>query len=106
MIPVIFYYLILPFFSAWLVLKILKKYSPAQVDADIARCYESRPLQPKFFRTVRRDHKGVSWLGDFETQGEAVECAYKGKEFAQSTGQKAAFIVLNAKAEILEEVDS
>jgi hypothetical protein len=99
------YYLVLPFLAAWLVLRFLKKYAPHDIPEDIARLCAEKPIEKKFFRAVRRDHKGLRHLGDFETQPEAVECVYRAKEGA-GKAEKAAFLVLNDKGEVLEEVDA
>ncbi|OGR87815.1 MAG: hypothetical protein A3J74_10995 [Elusimicrobia bacterium RIFCSPHIGHO2_02_FULL_57_9] len=106
MLSLVFYYPVLPFLGAWLVLKFISKYGKTEPPAGIKLIYEQRPIDRKWFRVLRDDQKGKKWLGDFETQGEAVERAYKGKEDAESLGEKAAFLVLNDKGEILEEVDA
>ena len=65
------------------------------------------PIEPKWFRAARRDTGGLlRWLGDYEKQPEAVDAAYAGKEAAVAAGEKASFLVFNAKAELLEQVDS
>lgn len=105
MLFIIFYYFILPFVLAGLVLKFIRKYGEIGPSEDVQLVYQQHPIEPKWFRVLRADHKGKKWLGDFETQGEAVERAYKGKEDALRIAEKTAFLVLNDKAEILEEVD-
>jgi hypothetical protein len=107
MIQVILYYLILPFFAASLVLKFIKKHGKIPVPPEIERLYREIPIEKKWFRTLRRDAQGrLLHLGDFETHVEAVDRAYLGKEEAVKAREKAAFLVLNDKAEVLEEVDS
>ena len=102
----VFYYLILPFLAAWLVIRWLKKHAAHDIPADIQRLYTERPLDKKWHRALRRDQQGLRLLGDFETRPEAVEAAYQGRKDAASSGEKSAFLVLNAKGEVLEQVDS
>jgi hypothetical protein len=102
----IFYYLILPFLGAAFVLKFIRKYGKHEIPEDIRRLCAQKPIERKWFRTVCRDHKGLRFLGDFETHGEAVDCAYARRKDAAAATETAAFLVLNSKGEILEEVDS
>ena len=106
MISLVFYYLVLPFLAAGAVLAFIRRYGRNELPEDVLRLFAERPIEPKWFRAARRDHKGLRFLGDYETQGEAVEAAYRGKEAAQAAGEKAAFLVLNDKGETLEEVDT
>lgn len=106
MFTLIFYYLILPFIGAALVLKFLRKYGKHEIPEDIRRLCAKKPIERKWFRAVRRDHKGLRFLGDFETHGEAVDCAYAERKNAAAAAESAAFLVLNSKGETLEEVDS
>lgn len=101
------YWIVLPLFIASLVVRWLKKASPLVVPPEVAALFAERPIEPKWFRAARRDKGGLMrWLGDFEKQPEAVDAAYAGKEAAVAAGEKAAFLVFNAKAELLEQVDS
>lgn len=103
----IIYWIVLPLFIASLVVRWLKKNSPLIVPPEVTTLFAERPIEPKWFRAARRDNGGVlRWLGDFEKQPEAVDAAYAGKEAAVAAGEKAAFLVFNAKAELLEQVDS
>jgi len=106
MVALVFYYLVAPFLMFGLLLKLMRKYGKIEIAPDIRALCEQKPIQKKWFRTVRRDHKGLRFLGDFETHGEAVDCAYGARKEAAAQGEPAAFLVLNAKAETLEEVDS
>lgn len=106
MLTLLVYYLVLPLLAAALVLKFIKRYGKTGIPEDIRRLYAERPIEPKWFRVLREDAAGKRHLADCETQGEAVERAYKGKEEAQKAGERAAFLVLNDKGEVLEEVDS
>ena len=106
MIIPILYYLVLPFVFAWLVLSFLKKYAPHEPPEDLKRLYEQNPLEKRWYRAVKDVHGIKSLIGDFEKQEQAVEAAYRGKENSQAIGERAAFLVLNDKAEVLEEVDS
>lgn len=101
------YWIVVPLFFAWLVVRWLKTASPLVVPPEVAALFSERPIEPKWFRAARRDHGGLlRWLGDFEKQPEAVEAAYAGKEAAVKAGEKASFLVFNSQAELLEQVDS
>ena len=106
MISILFFYFALPMTLAAIVIKMIRKYSPYIPAEDIQACLAEKPLPKKWFRTVRRDHKGLRTLGDFETHTEAVDCAYKGKEISTQEGEKVAFLILNQKGEVFEEVNS
>ena len=106
MITLLVYYLVLPFVLASLVLKFLRKYGKTTVAEDIRALCAERPIEKKWFRAVSRGHEGLRHLGDFETHGEAVDAAYAARKQAAAAGSPAAFLVLNPKAETLEEVDS
>lgn len=101
------YWVVMPLFLASLVVRWLKKNSPYVAPPEVAALYAERPIEPKWFRAASRDAAGVlRWLGDFEKQPEAVDAAYAAKEKAVAAGEKASFLVFNAKAELLEQVDS
>ncbi len=103
----IIYWIVMPMFFGWLVVRWLRTSSPLAVPPEVAALYAERPIERKWFRAARRDKGGViRWLGAFEKQPEAVDAAYAGKEAAQAAGEKAAFLVFNDKAELLEQVDS
>jgi hypothetical protein len=102
----VFYYVILPIFAGSMLIRWLKKASPARVDADVAALYAQRSVQKKWFRSVRRDQKGLRSLGDFETRLEAVEAVYAARKAAQAAQEKAAFVVLDDKGYALEQIDS
>lgn len=106
MLVLLFYYLVLPFLAAWLVLLFIRKYGRQDLPEDMRLLYQRQPLEKGGFRVLRRDHKGLRVLGDFETHGEAVERAYKGREEAQAAAERAAFMVANDRGETLDEVDS
>ena len=106
MVTLLIYYLVLPFLGAALVLKFIKKYGKHEIASDVRLLCAEKPIEKKFFRAVRRDHKGLRLLGDFETHVEAVDAAYLGRKEAAAAGDAAAFLVLNDKAETLEAVDS
>lgn len=106
MIFPILYWLCLPFLSAWLVLRFIRKYGQRPPAEDIARLVSERPIEKKWFRTVRRGQDGLTLLGDFETHADAVDAAYLGRKNARAEGRAAAFLVLNDKAETLEEIAS
>ena len=103
----IIYWIVLPLFIASLVVRWLKKHSPLIVPSEVSALFAEHPIEPKWFRAARRDKSGLlRWLGDYEKQPEAVDAAYAGKEAAVAAGDKAEFLVFNAKAELLEQVDS
>lgn len=106
MIPIIIYYLVLPFVLAAAVLRLIKKYGDSRIPQDIEMLLDVRPIEKKFFRSWRRDLEGLAVIGDYETHGEAVEAAYLGRNHAKAAGHKAAFLITNDKGEVLEEVDS
>lgn len=106
MILLLFYYIVLPLLVAGLVIKLIKKYAPSAVSAEMRALYAAHPLEKGFFRAARRDVRGLAVLGDFETKPEAVEAAYRGRERAQETGETAAFLILNDAGETLEEIES
>ncbi|MBI4371779.1 MAG: hypothetical protein HY552_05735 [Elusimicrobia bacterium] len=100
------YWIVLPMLLGWLVIRWIQRSSPRPVPPDVAELFARRPLERRWFRAARRDHKGLRPLGDFEKQPEAVDAAYADKERAQAAGENAQFLVFNDKAELLEEVDS
>ena len=101
-----FYYLVVPFVIAALLIKWLKKNAPSLIPEDIKLLCAERPIQKKWFRALKRDHKGLRVLGDFETHGEAVESAYAGRKEALASKEKASFLALNWQADTLEQIDS
>lgn len=106
MIGALFYYVVIPMAFGGFLIKLIRKYSPYVVPADVAENLRRQPLPKKWFRAVRRDAEGLRTLGDFETHVEAVDCAYAGKEKDAAAGRKAAFLILNPKGEVLEQVDA
>ena len=103
----IIYWIVMPMFIGWLVVRWLKTSSPLAVPPEVSALFAERPIEKKWFRAARRDKGGLlRWLGDYEKQPEAVDAAYAGKESAQAAGEKASFLVFNDKAELLEQVDS
>lgn len=100
------YWVVLPVVAGWLVIRSIKKHAPLLPPTDVAALFAASPLEKKWFRAVRRDPEGLTALGDFEKQPDAVDRAYLGKEQAQKAGERASFLVYNDKAELLEQVDS
>ena len=101
------YWVVMPLFFGWLVVRWLKKHSPLIVPPDVADLFAKRQIEKKWFRAARRSQDGrLTWLGDYEKQPEAVDAAYAGKEAAHTAGEKAEFLIFNDKAELLEQVDS
>jgi hypothetical protein len=100
-----------PLAIIWLVTWFLKKYAKSTVPSSVARLYAERPIEPKTFRVVRFDGPTDGepiWLGDYETQPEAVDAAYtyRKKEREEEPGKKSSFMVLNDRGDFLEEVDT
>ena len=100
------YWIVLPLVLASLVVRWIKKASPLTPRLDVRDLFARSPIERKWFRAARRDAKGLTALGDFEKQPEAVEAAYAGKEKARAAGEKAEFLVFNDQAELLEQIDS
>ena len=100
------YWVVLPIIAGWLVIRWIKKHAPLLPPDDIAALFAASPVEKKWFRAIKRGPQGLLALGDFEKQPDAVDRAYLGKEQAQAKGEKAAFLVYNDKAELLEQVDS
>ena len=102
----IIYWIVLPIFLATFLVRWIKKSAPLVPAPDVRDLFDKKPIEPKWFRAARRDASGLTALGDFEKQIDAVDAAYAGKEKAQAAGAKAAFLIFNDKAELLEQVDS
>ena len=100
------YWIVVPMLLAAFLVRWIKKTAPLLPAPDVRDLFDRAPIEPKSFRAARRDAKGLTALGDFEKQPEAVEAAYAGKERAQAAGEKAEFLVFNDKAELLEQIDS
>jgi hypothetical protein len=99
------YWVVFPLLAGWLVVRWIRKH-PLPIPPEVVELFERSPIEPKWFRAARRDGTRLTSLGDFEKQIDAVDAAYAGKEKAQAAGEKAAFLVFNDKAELLEQVDS
>lgn len=100
------YWIVIPIFFAVMVVKWINKTAPRTPPLEVRDFFDRHPIEPKWFRAARRDGKGLTLLGDFEKQMEAVDAAYADKERAQAAGEKAEFLVFNDKADLLEQVDS
>jgi len=100
------YWIAIPMFFGWLLIRWIKKAAPLTPAPDVRDLFDRAPIEKRWFRAARRDAAGLASLGDFEKQIDAVDAAYLGKEKAQAAGAKAQFLVFNDKAELLEEVDS
>lgn len=107
MISLLFYYVVLPMLAGYYVIKLIKKYGAPTTPPEAIAMYAVDPVAKKWYRAARRDANGrLTKLGDFETQLEAVDRAYLGKEEAVKNGEKASFLVLNDKGEVYQQVDS
>lgn len=106
MIGLILYYIVLPVVAGAYVIKFIRKHGASTIPPDVTALYAVRPVEKKWYRAVRRDATGLHVLGDFETQLDAVDCAYLNKEKAVQAGEKASFLVLNDKGDAYQQVDS
>ena len=108
MIPLIFYYLVLPFVLFALLLKLMRKYGGDTVPKEIRELCAVHPIEKKSFRALRVEGKigagavMLGELGDFESQEEAVDAAFEAK--SKQAQSAADFIVLNDKGEILQQL--
>jgi hypothetical protein len=102
----LFYWIGLPMLVGALLIRWLDKTAPRLPGLDVRDLFDRRPIERRHFRAARRDAGGLTFLGDFENQPLAVEAAYAGRERAQAAAEKAAFLVFNDKAELLEQIDS
>lgn len=100
------YWVVIPILIGYFVVRWIQKSAPIVPKLDVRDLFDRSPIEPKWFRAARRDAKGLTPLGDFEKQPEAVEAAYRDRERAQAAGEKAEFLVFNDKAELLEQIDS
>ena len=99
------YWVVLPLLAGFVIVRWIKTCAPPTIP--YAALYAERPIEPKWFRAVARDRKGLLRpLGDYEKQPEAVDAIYRGREEAVSAGEKASFLVFNDKAELIEQIDS
>lgn len=106
MLKLILFLIVLPVLALVYVPRLAKKYFKSELPEDIRRLYGERAVEKGWYRAARRDHKGLRLLGDFETQLEAVDRAYLGKEEALKAGDRASFLVLDDKGAVLQQVDS
>lgn len=100
------YWIVLPVFAAWMLVRWINAAAPRTPARDVRDLFDREPIPPKMFRAARRDARGLVRLGDFEIQPEAVEAAYAGRERARAEGVRAELLVFNDKAELLEQVDA
>ena len=103
---ILLYYIVGPFLIGAYVIKLIRKHGKIPVPDGISKIYADKPIEKKWFRVLCKDKHGYKFLDDCETHSDAVDRAYRGKEQAVREDRRAAFLVLNDKAEILEEVDS
>ena len=104
MLALIFFLIILPVLALAYLPKLAKKYFGRAVAEDIRRLYAKHPVEKGRHRVLRDDRQGKRMLGDFETQMEAVDRAYLGKEAAAKAGESASFLVLNDQGEVLQRI--
>ena len=106
MFTLILYYLLLPFAAAALVIRLIGKYGGNLTPEDISRHCRENPIAKKFYRTIRCGAGNLEPLGDFETHDEAVDAAFEARALAHTQGLHCSFLVLNHKAEVLDQFDS
>src|SRR5262245_33354653 len=98
MIPLILYYLVLPFLVFAVLLRLMRAYGSDDRPKEILDFYSAHPIEPKQFRALRLDGKpgrgpvALTHLGDFESQQEAVDAAFAAKSASQ--GSDSSFLVL------------
>ena len=108
MIALIFYYLILPFILFSGVLSFLRKFG-SRIPSEIETMYREDPIAAKYFRALRLSGKfgqpeaALTKIGDFEKQQEAVDAAFQARTGSKKNAA-AAFLVLNDKGEVLQDV--
>ena len=105
MISSFLYWLIAPFFLAWLLVKFIQR-APRPAAPDVAALLAAKPLPPKAYAAARRDAAGLASLGVYEKLGEASDAAWKGHGAAQKAGAKASFLVFDAAGVVVEQVDA
>lgn len=106
MIPLLFYYLVLPFAAAAMIIRFIRRYGSPLTPKDVLRLCREQPLEKGTYRVLRRSGNTLSSLGDFETHEEAVDSAFLGRHTARNEGLQSSFYVVNQKAEILDQFDS
>ena len=47
------YWVVMPLFFGWLVVRWLKKHAPIPVPPDVAALFDARPIEKKWFRAAR-----------------------------------------------------
>lgn len=107
MIPLLFYYIVLPLLATVLVLRFIRRYGADPVPDEVRRSIASDPLGSRTFRVL--DVEGrlgsgaarLAKVGDFETQEEAIDAAYA-RRGAGPTGHS--WLVLNDRGEMLQEI--
>ena len=103
--PLLFlYYVVLPILFGWWVIRWLKRHAPSTTPPALAELCARSPIEKRWFRVVRVAAGRFETVGDFEKQEQAVEEAYRGRE--RQPGSGASFLVVNDKAEVLEQVDA
>lgn len=106
MIPILVYYLVLPFVAAAMIIRFIRRYGASTTPKDVLRLCRESPLEKGTYRVLRRSGAELTSLGDFETHEEAVDSAFLGRHTARSEGLPGSFFVVNPKAEILDRFDS
>lgn len=105
MISSFLYWLVAPFFLAWLLVKFIQR-APRPVPPDVAALLAREPMPPKAYAAARRDAAGLASLGVFEKLIEASDAAWKGQDAAKKAGAKGSFLVFDATGVVVEQVDA
>jgi len=105
-IPILFYYLVLPILAGWLVIKFIKKYGQTPLPPDLPKMLLIDPIDRRMYRALRRDAEGLRKLGDFEKHEEAVDRIYAAREEARQAGIKASLLVVNEAGETLDLIEN
>ena len=108
MIPLLFYYLILPFGAAWLLLRFIRRFGADPAPESVRRNCAEDPVERKWFRVLEAQAVGdgaptrITKLGDFDVQEKAVDAAYQNREGRQEAGRS--WLVVDERGDVLQEI--
>ncbi|TPW19373.1 MAG: hypothetical protein FD126_2753 [Elusimicrobia bacterium] len=104
MISSFLYWLIAPFFLAWLLVKFIQR-APRPVPPDVAALVAEHPVPKKSFGAARRVDGRLESLGVFEKLLDASDSAWKAHGAAKAAGVKGSFFTFDETGVVLEQVD-
>lgn len=107
MLLLIFYYLVLPFLVAALVLRFIRRYGADPSPAEVRQNCADDPVEHLWFRVLEKRPDGggtigVAKVGDFDAQDKAVDAAYSGRQ--KRSDPTLSFLVVNEKGDVLQEI--